>query len=317
MMRELMPMKNILKSNRLSSTFITLAMLLLLSGCLGSDRLGEKGNPIKLLFTPATDAEVLGGDAPTFIKFLEQETGLYFKSGIPGSYISMLDMFAANKADIAMMNAFAYLIAHRRYGVEAKFKAIRYGQSYYRGQIIANHKSGVKKVQDLNGKRFAFTDPTSTTGHMFPLKLIKDHNITLATEIFAKKHDVVVSMVYRGEVDAGATYYFPPSPEGKIRDARIRVLEQLPDVAQRVKIVTITEKIPNDPLVFRKGLPRQVIIKFKNALFRFLSEKGGKHIFNSLYGVEGWSEATDQDYDGLREMVKKIDLNQELMLPKL
>jgi phosphonate transport system substrate-binding protein len=315
MMRELMPMRPILKSS-LRHYFLVLFTLLLV-GCSGSDRLGQKGHPIKLLFIPATDAEVLSGDAPEFIKFLEKETGLYFKSGIPASYHSMLDLLGSGKADIAMMNAFAYLIANERYGVEAKLKAIRYGQSYYRGQIIANTKSKIKNIADLSGKRFAFTDPTSTTGHMFPRQLMIEHGVNLASETFAKKHDQVVRMVYRGEVDAGATYYFPPDPDGLIRDARIRIKGKFPDVEKRVEIVTITEKIPNDPMVFRKGIPRQIVVKFKNALRRFLSEKGGKHVFNSIYSVEGWSEASDQDYDGLRTMIKKVKLNQDLLLPKL
>lgn len=285
------------------------ATLVLVSGCNQSDALGTKNNPVKLYFTPSVDADTIASNSDDFIKFLEKETGLYFKTGIPTSYIAVVEAFGSERADIGVMNSFGYLMANEKYGAEAKLRVIRYGHDYYQGMIVANRDSGINTVEDLKGKRFAFVDPSSTSGYMFPLKIVKDAGVELGNTTYAMKHDNVVTMVYQKQVDAGAAYYSAPSEDGTIRDARQRVQTQFPDVADKVKIVAITEKIPNDPFVFRKGLPTEVTSKFIAALKKYLETENGKSTFKNIYSVDGLIDSTDADYNGLREMVKSINLN--------
>ena len=143
-----------------------------------------------------------------------------------------------------------------------------------------------------------------------------DNNVNLGNQTFAIKHDNVVTMVYQKQVDAGATYYSAPSADGKIRDARDRVKTQFPDVEDKVKIVTITEKIPNDPFVFRKDLPQEVTDKFIAAVKKYIKTENGKRIFKNIYSVGGLVDAKDSDYDALRELIKSININLEEHLSK-
>ena len=205
-------------------------------------------------------------------------------------------------------------MTNKKYGAQAKLRVLRYGEPHYRGQIIAHVDSGIKSVKDIDGKRFAFTDPSSTSGFMFAKKLLKESNAVPSNTTFAQKHDNVVTMVYQGQVDAGATYYSPASKDGVIRDARARVKTQFPDVEEKVKIIEITEKIPNDPFVFRKDLPKEIVTKFITAVKKYLSTVEGKKIFKTIYSVEGLIDATDKDYDGLRAMIKSIDLDTENLI---
>lgn len=283
--------------------------LLFTTGCNQSDALGTRNNPIKLYFTPSVDADTIASNSDDFIKFLEKETGLYFKTGIPTSYIAVVEAFGSERADIGVMNSFGYLMANEKYGAQAKLRVIRYGHDYYQGMIVANADSGINTVSDLKGKKFAFVDPSSTSGYMFPLKIVKDNGIELGNTTYAMKHDNVITMVYQKQVDAGAAYYSAPGDDGTIRDARQRVQTQFPDVAEKVKIVAITEKIPNDPFVFRKGLPEEVTTKFIAALKKYLETDNGKNTFKNIYSVDGLVDSTDADYNGLRDMVKSINLN--------
>ena len=281
------------------------------SSCQDSGVLGSKNNPVKIYFTPSVDAESIASNSKEFLKFLEQETGLYFKSGIPTNYIAVVEAFGSNRVDIGVMNSFGYLMANKKYGATAKLKVIRYGHDYYQGQIIAHADSGIKNVKDIQGKRFAFTDPSSTSGHMFPLKILKENNVNPGQTVFLNKHDNVVISVYQGRVDAGATYYSAPSPTGKIRDARARVKTQFPDVEEKVKIITVTEKIPNDPFVFRKGLPEEISKKFIGALKKYLMTEAGRAAFQRIYSVEGVMETSDQAYNGLRNVIQAINIDIE------
>jgi len=280
-------------------------------GCKQDDALGTKNNPVKLYFTPSVDADTIASNSDDFIKFLEKETGLFFKTGIPTSYIAVVEAFGSQRADIGVMNSFGYLMANEKYGAEAKLRVIRYGHDYYQGMIVANADSGINTVADLKDKRFAFVDPSSTSGYMFPLKVVKDAGVELSNTTYAMKHDNVITMVYQKQVDAGAAYYSAPGEDGSIRDARQRVQTQFPDVAEKVKIVSITEKIPNDPFVFRKDLSSDITSKFIEALKKYIGTENGKKVFKNIYSVDGVIDSTDADYNGLRDMIKSINVKTE------
>ena len=296
----------------MNKLFFTLLLALISfwnGGCRDFGELGSKNNPVKIYFTPSVDADSIASNSKEFLQFLEKETGLYFKSGIPTNYIAVVEAFGSNRVDIGVMNSFGYLMANQKYGATAKLKVVRYGHDYYQGQIIAHVDSGIKQVRDIQGKRFAFTDPSSTSGHMFPLKILKENNVKPGQTVFLTKHDTVVISVYQGRVDAGATYYSAPGPTGEIRDARARVKTQFPDIEEKVKVVAVTDKIPNDPFVFRKGLPEDISAKFIGALKKYLATESGRSAFKRIYSVEGVVETTDQAYNGLRDMIKSINVD--------
>ncbi|MEE3078004.1 MAG: phosphate/phosphite/phosphonate ABC transporter substrate-binding protein [Bdellovibrionota bacterium] len=290
--------------------------LLFTISCKRDDKLGSENNPIKLYFTPSVDADTIASNSTDFLQFLEKETGYFFKSGIPTNYISVVEAFGSARADIGVMNSFGYIMANEKYGASAKLKVIRHGHDYYQGQIIAHVDSGIESIKDLEGKKFAFTDPSSTSGYMFPLKIMKEAKVNPSNKTFAIKHDNVVTMVYQKQVDAGATYYSAPDENGKIRDARARVKTQFPDVEEKVKIIKTTEKIPNDPFVFRKDLPKEITDKFIAAVKKYIATEKGKTVFKNIYSVGGLVDATDADYDGLRNMIKEININIEEQLSK-
>lgn len=301
---------------KLSIVPFLILVALLSTACQPKGELGSRDNPVKLYFTPSVDADTIASNSDEFIKYLEKETGYYFKTGIPTSYIAVVEAFGSNRADIGAMNSFGYLMANERYGATARLRVIRHGLDYYQGQIVVRTDSGINEVKDLDGKRFAFTDPSSTSGYMFPLKILREQDVKLSNEMFAMKHDNVITMVYQGQVDGGATYYSAPDAEGNFRDARQRVLTQFPDVGEKVKIIATTEKIANDPFVFRKDIPEEVASKFIVALKKFIATPRGKEIFTNIYSVEGLVDATDADYNDLREMIKAINLSTEELMKR-
>jgi phosphonate transport system substrate-binding protein len=239
---------------------------------------------------------------------MEKETGLYFKSGIPSNYVAVVEAFGSNRADVAVMNSFGYLLANTKYGAEAKLKALRHGKDYYAGAIYVSEKSGIKSIKDLNGKKFAFTDSSSTSGYLYPLKIFNEEKVKLGNTIFAIKHDNVITMIYQGQVDAGAAFY-SDAFDGKIKDARERVLTQFPDVEKKVKVLKVTDKIPNDPFVFRKGMDPAITTKIINGLMKYIGTEEGKTTFKNIYAIDGIVPATNKDYDSLRAVIKAANVD--------
>ncbi len=290
--------------NLMTSSLIATLMLTFNVGTIqAEDKLGSEDNPIKIFFTPSVDASTITKNSDQFIKFMEKETGLFFKSAVPSNYVAVVEAFGSGRADIGVINSFGYLLANSKYGASAKLRTLRHGKDYYAGAIYVNNEKGIKTLKDLNGKKFAFTDASSTSGYLFPLKIMNDSKVKLGNTTFAVKHDNVITMVYQGQVDAGAAF-FSEAYDGKIKDARERVLTQFPDVEKKVSVLKVTDKIPNDPFVFRKGFPKDLETKFINGLNKYLSTEEGKTAFKNIYAVDGVVPTTDKDYDGLRKVIK-------------
>ncbi len=283
----------------------------------GSDELGSQKNPIKIMLTPSVEANKVTSSADSLVAFLHQRTGLYYTAAVPASFIVVVESFGSGGVDFAITNTFSYIKAHEKYGAEAAMMVLRRnGEKMYRGQIIARTDSGIDSLSQLQGKSFAYVDAVSTSGYVLPRALLQSNHIKLSDSVFAGKHDNVVTMVYQKQVDAGATYYSAPDPKtGELLDARKRVLTQFPDVFEKVKIVSLTDEIPNDPVVFRADFPADIKSKIIDALLEFQATEAGRKTLYATYSVEGLAPASDRDYDKLRSLIRSfgVDLNGALL----
>jgi phosphonate transport system substrate-binding protein len=295
---------------------IGFALNTLLSGCtVQKGELGTAKNPIKLYFVPSVDAKVIETNSKAFKDWLELNTPYKFEVSIPQSFIAVVEAIGSNRADVASINTFGYILAHDKYGAQARLTVIRHGLATYQAQIIAKEGGGIKNLSDINGKKVAFVDPASTSGFLLPKKLFADKGVKPSQEVFAMKHDSVVSMVYQGQADAGATFY-SPSNEGEIQDARRLVKTQYPDVEKKIKIIELTEPIPNDPIIFRKEMSEEMKTKLIEAFEKYVSTPEGKETFNKVYGVTELKRSTDADYDNVRVMLKSLGKSAEELVKK-
>jgi phosphonate transport system substrate-binding protein len=285
---------------------------------LNEGALGTRSNPIKIYFTPSVDAKRISFNAKALVDFLEKETGYYYTTAVPASFIAVVEAFGTGKVDIAAINTFSYLMANAKYGAEAKLRIVRdNNQTSYKGQFITRFDSGIDSIQDINGRSFAYVDPSSTSGYILPKAMLDRMHIKPSETVFAMRHDNVVTMVYQGQVAAGATYYAPPDPKtGEILDARMRVEKQFPDVAQKIKIIGFTEDIPNDPWVFRKDMNKDMENKIIDALIKFVHTDAGRKAMYDIYDIVGLIRTKDSDYNKLRNLLEEQHISFENLVKK-
>lgn len=280
--------------------------------------LGSKHRPIQFLLTPSVDAQKVSTNGDALMQYLHERTGLYFRSSVPSNFIAVVEAFGSGQADLAIMNTFSYLLANSKYNAHAMMKVVRRnGELSYRGQIIAHVQSGIASLQDLRGRRMAFVDPSSTSGYIYPKALLSKSGIQTGEEVFANKHDNVVTMIYQRQVDAGATYYSPPDTKtGEILDARARVKQQFPDVFSKIKIIQLTDEIPNDPVVVRDGFPVVLRDKILKALLEYSATPAGKASLKEIASVEGLTQSNDEDYAQIRALIRTYSVDVERVLSK-
>ena len=79
----------------------------------------------------------------------------------------MIEAMRSNHVEVAYLGPFSYVLGTTVAPIEAFATAetAKSGRTYYHSQIITRKDSGIKTIEDLKGKTFAFVDPSSTSGH--------------------------------------------------------------------------------------------------------------------------------------------------------
>ncbi len=304
--------------------------------------IGSPEHPIKVLFVPSVDANVIVTGGELLAAALNEATGLTFEVSVPTSYAATIEEMCASPADtMGFIPALGYVFANELCGVDVAFKAVRRGWDVYWAQFLVARDSDIQSIEDLAGKKWGYTDAGSTSGYMFPLAMLKAAGIEPSESIATGGHPQAVKAIYNGEVDFATTFYSPYavpdgvakwekgdapdmpdeviencklSDDGKnivcdgyvLLDARNNIREEAPDVVQKVRILTLSPDIPNDTLSFGPDFPAETRTAIEAALAAFAETDGWKESIGSedFYGWSGLSAALDADYDFVRQMVE-------------
>jgi len=273
--------------------------------------LGSKKNPIKMYFVPSLEAGKVVASGEAIAAFLQAETGYYFKVAVPTSYAAVIEALGSYQADIAWLPTFAYILANDKYEAQVKFMTKRNGLNKYRGQFVTRVDSGIKSLEDIEGRIVSYTDAASTSGYIYPSAVLKEKGINPKSVVFAGGHPQAILDVYSGKSDVACSYWSPADSTGKPKDAREKLLETYPDILDKVAIIGFTDWIPNDTVTYRKGLPSDIDAKVTAALTKFAGSAKGVETLMSLYDIDGLTPASDKDYQVVRDALKLTGMDPE------
>jgi len=125
------------------------------------------------------------------------------------SYAHVNDLLQSGKLQMAFLCTGGYLeLLDRAPGTEVLAVPRVGGKLTYRSYVIVAADGPARAFSDLEGKRFAFTDPLSNTGYLYPTSLLralgKDRDHFFSSYIFTGSHDRAIVAVQRGIRDAAA-----------------------------------------------------------------------------------------------------------------
>ena len=265
---------------------------------------GKSGNSTKTLrvgFVPAEDAQQVMQNAQPLVDILRQELGMEIEPFVATDYTGIVEALRVHKLDVAFLAPASYVLAKNEADIKVILKSERKGIPFYYAAIITRADSGIKDLEDLRGKSFAFGDTLSTTGHVFPRKMLKERGIDptrdLKQILYSGGHDATVLAVLNGKVDAGATYANSPD---SMDTAWMRYLKDPADV-KRIRAIAFSEPIPADNLVVSGALDPKIVKKLEEVFIELSRDAKGKKMLRDLYQIDGFVPATDQDYDSVRK----------------
>jgi len=226
-------------------------------------------------------------------------TGLVIEVSVATEYAGVIEALKSDppSAHMASLATFAYVMAADRGVAEAALVSVRFGSATYNGQLIVGADTGINTVEDLAGRTFARPDVLSTSGWIIPMLTMRAAGIDTDNDLEVVDtggHTAVVSAVYNGDVDAGATYV----------DARANIQGDNPDVMERVKVIAVTADIPNDGVQFQPSVPLEIKNAIVDALLEIVATEAGADALGRAYSWNDLVKRTDSFYDPFRQVLQ-------------
>ena len=182
-------------------------------------------------------------------------------------------------------------------GVEVLAAPVVYGVMTYRSYVLVKETSRYRDFAQLAGARFAFTDPLSLTGYLYPhsrvLSLGKDKDSFFRAYTFVGSHDRAITSVRSGAADAAAV-------DALIFDF---IKDRQPELVRDLRVLETSQPFGMPPVVAAPHVSRADRAKWKRALLSLHTSAEGKKLMGRL-GMERFGEAESGLYDSAKLLWK-------------
>jgi len=257
------------------------------------------GREVKFGFTPFLSEADMRVEFEPLMTYLSDSVGQKVVLYIAKDYGDLRTQMEAGAVDIGSFSPFAYVDAVRGGKIRIIAQSIIDGSGAYRGIIVVRKGSGLKALADLKGKRFAFVDPKSASGYVYPRAMLIEKGMIpesyFKETIFTGGHDKVIAAVLDGRADAGAIY------EGALGVAKA---EGVP--TENLATLASTDPIPHDAITVRIGLDEGLAKKIQAALVDLDKNEAGRRVIanSKPKKLTGYVIAEDRLFDVVRRTAK-------------
>ncbi|MEB3299332.1 MAG: phosphate/phosphite/phosphonate ABC transporter substrate-binding protein [Candidatus Sericytochromatia bacterium] len=261
---------------------------------------------LRIGFVPSDKFDEMFRKVGPLVSDLSKRMGVRVVPFVATDYTGVVEAMANRKLDAAFLAPMAYVFAEQKAKVRLMLKAVRQGRHEFYSAIIVRKDSPIRNLTDLKGKTFAFGDPLSVAGTVFPSALLRSRGIDPASDLRRLPgggHDATVLAVLHGKADAGAV--FCNDPDGK--EGAWTVLLKRPEDRQAFRTLAVSKAIPNDVVCTRRDLDPKLARRLKGAFLALGKTAAGRKLFKEIYNIDAFVEARPSDYDGVREALAAMN----------
>jgi phosphonate transport system substrate-binding protein len=168
------------------------------------------------------------------------------------------------------MGTVSFLTARDRGPVELVAVSEENGKSYYYSGLFALAESEIRDIGDVRGRTLVLSDPSSSSGFVYPLALIKKNGIEpikdCARIILSGSHTNSLTTLAGGHAEIAAAPF-----ESYLKAVRQGVIDP-----RRIRIIAKSDPIPNPPIAVSGRIDATTIDRLREAF----------HQVHTLPGIE-------------------------------
>ncbi|MHB8876586.1 MAG: phosphate/phosphite/phosphonate ABC transporter substrate-binding protein [Myxococcaceae bacterium] len=255
---------------------------------------------LRISSTPHLDPETLKAALAPFAAYLSAGLSVPVEVSVAVSYDDLGTQLARGEVDLAQFSPYSYVRAAKKVALHPLVTVISDGSASAAGYVVVKADGPFHRLEDLQGRSFAFIDPASTSGYLYPVKLLRDRGLDPKTFFshtdFLVHHDAALLAVHEGRFDATATYQgaLPALQKAKGIDPL------------SFRIIAKTPRTPRDIFCTRQGLPEEVVAQLRALLLDVsVRTPAGRAALRPL-NVNGFVVADDHAYDFVREVAAEV-----------
>ncbi len=215
-------------------------------------------------YTPVEDPAVYAKVWEGFLKHVEKVTGKRVQFFPVQSNAAQIEAMRAGRLHIAAFNTGSNPIAVNCAGFRPfTMMASKTGEFGYKMEFITHPGSGIEKIEDIKGKKMAFTSETSNSGFKAPSALMRDQFKMEAKRdfepVFSGKHDNSILGVANKDYPAAAV-------ASSVKD---RMLARGVVKADQFKVIYASQSFPTSGYGTAHNLKPELQAKIQEAFFSF------------------------------------------------
>ena len=223
------------------------------------------------------------------------------------TYGEVNELLGEGQIDLAFICSGPYALRQGRYGFELVATPQVQGSPFYQSYLIVNKNAPSKKLEDLRGRVFAFTDPDSNTGRLVPTYWLAEMGERpesfFGKTIYTHGHDNSILAVAKNLVDGAAVdsliweYYDQKNPA----------------FTSETRIIRKSEPYGIPPVVASISLDPNLREKIRQLLLSMHLDPAGKRILDAvginqfIAGQEGWYEPIRRMERTVASLKEKVD----------
>jgi len=229
--------------------------------------------------------------------YLEARLGVPVNFVLRDSYSDTMDLIKQHRLDAAWLSDYPYVLMQP--WVRLLATPLKDGQPHYRSYLIVPARdTRSRSIADLEGKVFAYADPYSHTGYLFPRHALtalgKSPKTFFGRTFFTWSHRKAIEAVAQHLADGAAV-------ESYVWDALAR---EEPAITQATRIVNRSQTFGFPPLVAMKQMPDKTFRVLRRVLLDMRFDDQGREILDKLH-LDGFVAGTPALYAEVESMARE------------
>lgn len=278
---------------------LSVLALLLISLCFTLHPVEAKDPPLRIGLTAVTVEDFLQLHKH-LIHYISKKLGIPVELVFRKGYQEMNDLLRKGDVDVAFVCSLPYIMGHDSFGLELLVAPVIHGRPLYRSYVIVPMDSGARRLRDLKGKVYAFSDPLSNSGRLVPAYLLARMGETPETffksYIYTQSHYNSIEAVAVGLVDGASVDSYVWELANSIN----------PEFTSKTKVIERSPLYPITPFVIRKEIDPGLKERVRGVLMGMHRDEEGRKILNDLK-IDMFVQVDDSFYRPIREMINFVD----------
>jgi len=236
--------------------------------------------------------------------YLSRKLGSSVRFTILSRYGDVMDRFMSRKMDGAFFGVFTGVLAIDRIDAEPIARPVNLdGSATVQSYIFVRNDSGIRKVEDMRGKRITFVDRATVTGYLYALAYLRENGITNPEAFFKDisftgSHGSTIYSVLDGRADIGTV-------KSKIFQ---KLVAKDPTIKEELTIIARSRELPDTTLFLRKDLPQSLRSRIKAVLLGMEKDPEGTEVLKK-FEAQRFIEAKKEDFVAFYDIARDAGIS--------